>query len=449
MNRFRKILILGSNYFNICSDKVSVESLRWKDLKKLRNIEDYDSVIFDFLESPDLSGLEAGSFFTPQHCWRMMAAGGEILILGDPRTPMPTGDLGAKPFSLRTGLSFKWGSAPGTIISIASSVAAPMHRYLDTVREWEWAITGLEQSSLPNIGEELRWRYETMKLAANRLGDAIAVSFQLILEEQRFSGYGMQWVHRADYGSLTLLPRSTMRHEETLQYILQEFMSVCIAEHEPTWAATMEVPGEHALIERISSQEEILNSSMKALGELREERNAMRRVIRLLYDGGEELEKVVRTSLAELGAVVTVPDEKGKADGFVSVDVEGKNYRGVLEIKGVKGDSFSQDGLKQLSGWMHDAVETYGIEYKGIFVGNFQTKTPPFERGNPFSDNWTKTAQIRKIAAVTTQNLYDALISFKQGTLRKDDFWRSLFATDGIWDPASIAPLGLPPVPTH
>ena len=442
MGRKSKILVLGSAYVNVTNDELRIESFKWQDLTRVRNIQDYDAVIFDLFQSPDLSGLDvrlATDIFTREKCWEMLRARTQLFVLGDPRTTMPDVLMGGQPFSSRTGFEFKWGASPGDIVSISSETTPQMVRYLQAVKKWDWAIARVIPFELPDRGDHWRWRFEQINLATNKLGNAIATRFELVLEHEQYNGFGMQWFQDSTWGSLNFLPDTSMQHEETIHYILREFLGVKIAADEPEWTRQLSVPGEETILRRIHDEETAIQQHSESLERLRQERKQERTTLKLLYDLGESLEEVVRETFRSMGATVTVAKEKGKADGFLSVLIGTSKYHAVLEIKGTKAEVFSQDGLKQLSGWIHEGAEEHGLDYKGIFIGNAATDKPPGLRPSPFPDSWIRTAKLRKIAALRSEDLYTVLLRVREGALPTSVFWQHLFKTDGVFDLKSVA----------
>ena len=109
-------------------------------------------------------------------------------------------------------------------------------------------------------------------------------------------------------------------------------------------------------------------------------------------------------------------------------------YEGVLEIKSTKSDQFGEDGRKQLLDWIDRGRTLRQKNYKGIFIGNSAVTTPLKDRPNAFSDSWKQAAALSQVCALKSEYLYFVHVLASQQKVNLDDFWKQLFATNGIFD---------------
>jgi len=277
---------------------------------------------------------------------------------------------------------------------------------------------------------ELRFSRNLVKLATNRYNNALA--FEIFL---RLS-------HEESWGPIVFLPQIALSEDETLNLVLKDLCGVEGPLPEPQWVAEMQAPGQQALDVEIAEGVRALNQQLSVVEAKKADRAARRQVLRLLYDKGPSLEAQVRMAFRELGAHVEDPSEPGKEDGWVTVEVGGVLYEGVLEITGTRATQFGEDKLRQLLDWIHRGVELRKKRHKGIFVGAAAIDRPPAERPYPFSPSWETSAKLHGIAAVKCEDLYALLASLhgeeRAASERKQRFWRAVFETNGFVDVGAL-----------
>jgi len=172
-----------------------------------------------------------------------------------------------------------------------------------------------------------------------------------------------------------------------------------------------------------------------------QDRAKARTCLKLLYEREFGLEPVVREVLRQLGANVEDPVEKNKEDGWITVEVRGVVYEGVLEIKSTKSEQFAEDGRKQLLDWIDRGRTMRHKNYKGIFIGNSAVTRPLKDRPDAFSDSWKKAAALSQICTLKSEHLYFIHVLSSQKKVNLDDFWTQLFSTNGIFDIDRFLPM--------
>jgi hypothetical protein len=245
---------------------------------------------------------------------------------------------------------------------------------------------------------------------------------------------GTQHQTHVQFGRIYFLPEISLDEDESLLIVLRDFCDAASELPEPEWVSDFSVPGQKPIDEKIAQIQATLAEQQSALGKATTERTAVRSCLKLLYEREFALEPVVRNILGQLGAKVEEPIEKNKEDGWITIQVAGTTFAGVLEIKSAKNDQFGEDGRKQLLDWIDRGRTLRNKNYKGIFIGNSAVTKPLNDRPNAFSDSWKKAAALSQICAMKSEELYYIYLLHKQGKLNLDDFWTKLFTTNGIFD---------------
>lgn len=269
----------------------------------------------------------------------------------------------------------------------------------------------------------------THKACWNRYGHALAFCIRHRI--------GTEYNVKIPYGLIYFLPEVSLDEDETLLIVLRDFCDAASELPEPEWVSGFNVPGQKAIDEKISQIRTTLSEQQAALEKAMIERVKARACLKLLYEREFALEPIVREILRELGATVEDPVEKNKEDGWVTIQVAGKDHEGVLEIKSAKSDQFSEDGRRQVLDWIERGRTLRGKNYKGIFIGNSAVTKPLkslSDRPDAFSDSWRRAAKLSQICAIKSEELFLIFLLQKQGKVNLDDFWNNLFATDGIFD---------------
>ncbi len=90
--------------------------------------------------------------------------------------------------------------------------------------------------------------------------------------------------------------------------------------------------------------------------------------------------------------------------------------------------------LRQIAEWKARGVAGRGIQYKGIFIGNSAYGLAPEARPDPFGGNFRKTAAANAVVALTTATLLRELTRAEDESGTAGDFWRTLFAVNGVYE---------------
>jgi hypothetical protein len=440
----KKILLIGAKGYDRAKEGLRVNCVTWDKISTISNVRDYDVLVINLLsikttaERKKVNWEKFNKLLDFHATSDIISHEGEIIIVGDPRFKI-LDELIAKEFLDWTGATFIWDGEPGD--TIKSNNLNQFKNYEKHLRTWNYSlascslnrITFNERWNLQNI--ENRGRVVQTRLQAacfNRYRQALAFFIEHIITDGNriFS----------QFGRIYILPEISLDEDETLLIVLRDFCDAASELPEPEWVASFNVPGQKPIDEKIALIKTTLAEQETALEKALVERTAARTCLKLLYEREFALEPVVRNILRQLGAKVEEPTENNKEDGWLTIQIAGTIYEGVLEIKSTKNDQFGEDGRKQLLDWIDRGRTLRHKEYKGIFIGNSAVAKPIKDRPNAFSDSWGKATSLSKICAIKSEELYYIYLLHKRGEMNLDDFWTKLFTTNGIFDIKPLLP---------
>lgn len=439
----RKLLLIGATGYDRNKDGLRLDCVGWDKLCEIANVRDYDVLVLNLLSiateaaRKKVDWAKFSELLDFPSATDILTHSGTIVVLGDPRfeIPKPKGTE-LTPFTEWTGANFHWDSQPGDTVKVNDSWDyREFNEYGKYLRKWNYSLGRCSQNRVvfeeqwdSHVFERKGWSASVQILTAcsNRYGHALAFCVRHRI--------GDEYHVRIPYGLIYFLPEISLDEDETLLIVLRDFCDAASQLPEPEWVSGFNVPGQKAIDERIAQIKATLAEQQAALEKVTVERVKARTCLKLLYEREYALEPVVRGILRQLGATVDDPVEKNKEDGWVTIQVVGKTYEGVLEIKSAKSDQFSEDGRRQVLDWIARGQTLRDKNYKGIFIGNSAVTKPIKERPDAFSDSWKKSAKHSKICAIKSEELYFIYLLHKQGKVNLDDFWTKLFTTDGIFD---------------
>jgi len=439
----RKVAIVGKTGFQHNSAELKIDCFSWPKLRDIKNIRDYDSVIINLPEKEE-DRIDESSFhskFNISIAQEMLTSGTKIIILGDPRLKIGVEGKSSENVLSWTGFQFDWDNHPGDTV-IVSEYWYHEHakKFLSSLKQWEYSLIAcklnLDLLGLVYDLGQLRehgtiFKVHQESLCWNRYRKDLASRVTLSLETK--GRYGSNEVEILK-GSFSLLPRTARSNDEDIAIILRDFIGIDASLPEPEWLEMYKAPGQELVEEQIQEIGLEIERQNQLLRQKEEEKEDIREPVKLLFDQGESLELAVGKVLQELGAQVRFPDNPGKEDGWLKVEVDGAIYEGVLEVKSTRNDQFGEDGLRQLLEWIHRGVEAEGKKYKGIFIGLSAREKAPNERPNPFSNNFKRTATLQGLAVIRSEDLYDLYCLAKNNCLDRDRFWSKLFEVKGVFD---------------
>lgn len=446
MNRKRKIIILGCKGYQRSTDDIIVDCFSWEEISKIKNIRDYDTLVVNLLPLSDgkvkLDGDIVFEHLNIVSTLEIIQNGGEIIVVGDPRFEVEVTNPDDKtkkinrPFLRWTGVDFFWDESPGdTKIFKDDYSHRSFQTYISHLNNWTYSLSGLKIDSERVIQFFNRdffltkgYKLDVKKddFCYNRYKNALAFSLQIGIFSDR--------EELLLYGPIHFLPKIDKSEDETLQIVLRDLCEIEAELPEPEWLQDYEAPGQEKIDKKIEQITLSINNGFQDLKRVRAEREKIRTCLKLLYEREYALEPATRDILRLLGAHIEDPSDPGKEDGWIVVSVEDKKYEGVLEIKSTRSDQFNEDGRKQLLDWIDRGIRTRQKKYKGIFIGNSAVDKPLKERPWAFSDSWEKSAELSEICAIKTEDLYLIYLLKQENKLDSDNFWKTLFGTNGIFN---------------
>lgn len=440
----KKILLIGTKGYDRAKGGLRLDCVTWDKLSDISNVRDYDVLLIDLLkinmpaEQKKVNWIKFNELLNFHAASDILTHDGEIIVLGDPRFEIPNG-RGTQAFLDWTGATFVWSGRPGD--TVKSNYFPRFQNYEKHLRKWSYSLAGC---NLNKIVFHEKWDLRVIeregcsawvKLQAacyNRYHHSLAFCIEHKI--------GTKYQIHVDFGRIYFLPEISLDEDETLQIILRDFCDAASELPEPEWVSSFNVPGQKQIDEKITQIQTTLAEQQAALEKATAERIAVRSCLKLLYEREFALEPAVRDILRQLGATVEDPIEKNKEDGWITVKIGETTYEGVLEIKSAKTDQFNEDGRKQLLDWIDRGRTLRNKNFKGIFIGNNAVVKPLKERTNAFSDSWKKAAELSRICAMKSEELYFIYLLHKNGRVKLDDFWTRLFSTDGIFDIKPLLP---------
>jgi len=465
-NRQRKIMLIGATGYNRSDDGIKIDCFEWRGIQKIKNIKDYDVLILDLLK---LDTEEARKIIKWKHFISIlnfdttkanMRSNGMIIVIGDPRFNVIDETIrmggGSKQiinsnivkFLDWSGLDFYWDDLPGTTTIIRCDYNHKEFReYLKYLKDWKYSLSTVEISMERkesfnnieyNIKNNLEISIEKNDLCQNRYYNSLAFELRYQTLENVPTYYGVTKKLKWSFGPMIFLPKIKLNEDDTLLLILEDVCGLEMELPEPEWLEQYSAPGQAEIDNKIK---EIETKSAKLSNQLEEEqlkKENIRKCLKLLYEIKRPLEPVVREMLEVLGVQVEEPKDNNKEDGWIKVNIEGKIYEGVLEIKSTKSEQFGEEGIKQLLDWINRGIRLRKKKYKGIFIGNNAINIPPDKRPDAFSDSWAKSAELSDICALKSEELYFIYLLKSKNKINLNLFWEELFNTNGIFNMKSF-----------
>lgn len=456
-SRKRKIVLLGAEGYERAGEGSRVECFSWAKINKIKNLRDYDTLIINLLclENEEIrKKVSWASFFNLlgfDDARDILRHGGEIIVVGDPRfrvrVELRNGESKEKgeeeqEFLSWTGITYQWDCEPGDTVHFLDDYGHRQYEeYIKKIVKWEYSLSKCEidQSKFGlywNLEyfdkEDRRLVIERDFFCYNRYKNALAFSIRYQIWEKD-KHYG-NWENTVSFGPMIFLPKISLNEDETLQIVLRDICGIETSLPEPEWVSKLTAPGQRRIDEEIRLIRGELQNAMGKLDDAEERKVEARKCLKLLYEREYALEPIVRDILRGFGAHVEDPSEPNKEDGWLVVKVKDNKYEGVLEIKSTKSDQFDESGRKQLLDWVDRGRTLRGKNYKGIFVGNSAVDKPFEERPWAFSDSWTKAAELSRICAMKTEDLYVIHLLNARGIIDIDKFWEEIFTTNGVFE---------------
>lgn len=424
--------------------------LQWQEWKAKHsyNIGDYQRVIVN-LNSIQTGEQQAGidwpqfaQCFREEKIFELLENQADLIFVGDPTFDIDSGNHTIKPhlktpFVKILPLEFTWDKDGGKQIHISPDIPLAFANYLKPLREWKFALKNFESTSRFLFDEnslDQHRSFQVIQMAANGSGRPLA--FGLVLTDILQNHFGAN-PSAGRMGVMMFLPNVDIVPENLAEAILQLYEEEAQLTS-PSWIDDFTVPGQDNLDSEIGRLRDEIKKIESDISDLILKRDHIRQPLGLLYETGKPLEKIVLDILQRLGAEVEAPHDEENEDGWITVQLENQKLEGVLEIKSTRNRNFDEHGLNQVGIWKVRGVVNRQIEYKGIYIGAADIKSPPSERPYPFSNSFASKASLLNTVILRCDDLYEAYRLFLAQELDVNAFWKSLFATSGIFSLSSM-----------
>lgn len=431
MAALRRYLLISNRVERQSRDDSQLEIASWNELLKIANPADYDTWVLNFSalkeqQPPKLfNDAEIRVLFHQSNFAPILLGGGRIFLIGDfttaVRTPPNTGGGGgpgrvsaagaARPTSsvyvpFAELLGIERDSRPIEFRRVSRSNEynnEAVYGYLDQVVRWDYSlrIKGKDQP----VGK-------INKFGQTNFGTCVAASFAV----------GPGWI--------IVLPSLGVTSEADENYVIEKFLNFRSRSAPPSWSTALVVPQQTEIAAR---RDEALTRAREFIEIAKNEKGLLvqaERWKRLLFDGGNGLEEIVREAFTVLGAAVSKP-AKDRADCRLVVPPYGSC---VVEVKGTRGDQFGRRELRQLNEWIDDAVSAELASVKGAFIGNSAREKHPDERGAMFDANNLDYAKLKQMTILRSPDLYCLVLLQIIGVLNAKEFWNEFFECAGEFD---------------
>ena len=459
--KFRRFLSIGSVSEHVVSENLELDRVIPSDLNTIHNLSDYDNIIINLsalCERKDVyDGVDVKRLFDPV-AWRdVLLAGGRIIVIGDPDGEIDVADFGAHEKRQKihdqieadakraepTGSSMPPGFPPPSLrvqrLNPLTFVLLPEtdRRPIDYRRVPQSKDKAVQTWLDSVLRFEFSWRsFKLSNAFASAMSECARQSQSVTYGSTSFqTNLAVAWrVHKGtcDWGWIIFLPPTYHDCLEEEHKVFKLFFDVKLGSLEPEWAARLKLPGQAEIVMTLSQQLTEASVLQEKIRETEVQLSEHKRWFRLLYADGGALEGIVKEALEKLGATV-VKKSKEKDDFRVSIT---GHLPAVMEIKGTHNAQFNKGAIRQLAGWMDEAIAEEPVQVKGIFIGNNGRHDDPAQRSRLVEHNIEGYAKIKDIVLLRSVDLYCVLVLLLLKKMDAEQFWKRVFLTKGLFDAA-------------
>lgn len=448
-----RVAVIGLEGVDVRLGNSSLAYFPWDTTENESSVGDCDAAIVNLLGFMPQDGIRRGLPKTVdgnhalellRGVTRLILGGGEVIVLGHPDVHVwARSDFGFAWTTLPywTGLQLTWETEPGNRVTINGEYPA-YTKYLERIDRFTEAVLSAEVAEdftrevqlRPRTGPpiEIAAWVESAPLAKTRLGSMVA-SIHQIVQKTRQPKSGRGWIIDRN-ARVVLLPDVGLPPTEAVSLLLRDAFGLMLPSPNAEWLGALVAPGESDILAELGAVRTKIAALESHVATLEMRRADIRRPLAALAQGEGDLEKSVHEILRRLGAEIHSSDENNKEDGRVRIEMSDCTLLGILEIKSTQRITFDERGLKQLIQWRELAKKRHGVELKGIFVGNSSYHLAPHERPDPFGVGFRRTAAEHDLAVITASTLLNRLQAIEDRTTGREEFWKKLFATRGVFE---------------
>ena len=196
----------------------------------------------------------------------------------------------------------------------------------------------------------------------------------------------------------------------------------------PSWTDKFSILNEKEETKKLIKYEDKLKQLLNQIEKQKQIIEDIQRYKTLVTASGEQLEKVVKSVLAEIGFTL-IESEPGRSDviaKFNDIDV-------VAEIKGVT-KSAAEKHAAQLEKWVSQFIEENDRRPRPLLIVNGFCDTPLFDRDeNVFPNQMLQYSLARNHILIDTTQLLCLFIEIKKDVSLQNERINELLATNGIY----------------
>lgn len=402
----RKVCVVGS------TGHKHVTCVGWDDTDST-NLVDFDSVLVIVETLPKRYWSLLSSRRIRNHLARLLASGGQVIVLGDKMNRFDVGDgsiqtnYGWSPIEI--GQYFESGDT----IDMRENMFPKLFSYF---KRWTFYYNIPAHWHTGEIIEAFNLNEIKMKanpMIQNRYGRPLALRLSL------------------HAGSFILLPRvEDLEIRRAVNLVLEDLLGKPQETLPPAWAENVPMPGTPEIQAEINSKKARIDALEAEIMERQREKQKIEKFKKLLYGDGKELEEILALCLEQLGGKVK-PAQYSEEE-FV-LEYKGELY--LLECKGV-GKSIALNHVRQLSDYMFQFEEDEEKPGKGILFGNTWKGLPLQERGTTstviFPENVIARANTLGIALVNSVDFFNVYMGFLAGHVSGETILDRITSSTGV-----------------
>lgn len=285
-----------------------------------------------------------------------------------------------------------------------------------------------------SISERYPYLYDVKELAINnggkKLGFVITnfrkIDIKLFSASSAAEAFGLRmnnYVVETYKGKLYLLHTLEENSGDGILSILKNMYNFSFSRQKPEWCDEIQIKKSSIIGNEIRKLFEDKQKIESLIVQKQNDVEGIEFYKQLLWQVGEELEKVVHESLKLIGLLPS-PPTKADDDGIFNY----YNEEYMLEIKSglERGATFGE--LSKLITRIENRKKLNRKDCKGIFVMNHFANFPLKDRDEPFPKNVIDTAKVNNVKLITTEQLFNIIKPILNEELSVADAQKQLFS---------------------
>lgn len=273
MERAKKAVVIGAEGYSMATDEVAVSCYSWKNIKKIKNICDYDYVLVNLLSISDensrndVDWKQVNTVLCLKNTLEVLRHKGLIVIVGDPRfSTSITSETKSiqKPFLDWTGMLFIWDNSPGDTIDSLSHQFRFYQDYVDRLKKWSYSLSDVLANDekrdeilrvIGRSGDALSIKASKRSICQNRYRKDLIFQAGLCVTQREQYPKTNQSKLLVNFGDIVFLPPIDASKEETLLITMYRMFGIEASSPEPQWGDSCKVPNQELYLGKIGDVE--------------------------------------------------------------------------------------------------------------------------------------------------------------------------------------------------